>query len=168
MQNSGIGIGLGTTLSKLVKAGYDVTGITPDENQISYAKNIHGEELPVFQERLEDFSVARKFDLILFQESAQYIDNKHLFKKALELLSDDGQIIIMDEISLRKSKVSPSEPGLPLMDEYISLGNASGFDVIEQLDLSSQALPTNAYILDTVTRYRENLIDETRFAYRRN
>ena len=46
------------------------------------------------------------------------------------------------------------------MDEYISLGNESGFDVIEQLDLSIQALPTNAYILDSVTRYRENLIDE--------
>ena len=33
-----VGIGLGTTLSKLVKAGYDATGITPDENQITTPK----------------------------------------------------------------------------------------------------------------------------------
>jgi len=58
-----VGIGLGTTLSKLVKAGYDVTGITPDENQIHYAKNLHGESLPAFCKRLEDFAGARKFNL---------------------------------------------------------------------------------------------------------
>lgn len=153
-----VGIGLGTMLAKLVEAGYDVTGITPDENQINYAKNIHGEGLPVLNKRLEEFSDAQKFDLILFQESAQYIDTANLFKKASELLRDGGQIIIMDEISLRKR--SPSEPGLPLLDDYISLGDALGFDVIGQLDLSSQASPTNAYLLDAVTRYREHLADD--------
>ncbi|MGR8997639.1 MAG: GNAT family N-acetyltransferase [Gammaproteobacteria bacterium] len=153
-----VGIGLGTTLSKLVKAGYNATGITPDENQIHYAKNLYGESLPAFHERLEDFPGTRKFDLILFQESAQYIDTSSLFRKASDLLGDDGQIIIMDEMSLRK--VSPSEPSLPLIDDYISVGKALGFDVIEQLDLSSQASPTNTYILDSVTRYRENLVHE--------
>ena len=91
---------MGTTLNKLVKAGYDVTGITPDENQIHYAKNLHGESLPAFCEKLEDFSGTRKFDLIIFQESAQYIDTASLFRKASDLLCDGGQIIIMDEMSL--------------------------------------------------------------------
>ncbi|MDI1230200.1 MAG: bifunctional class I SAM-dependent methyltransferase/GNAT family N-acetyltransferase [Methylobacter sp.] len=153
-----VGIGLGTTLAKLVKAGYDVIGITPDKNQINYAKNSYGDELPAVHSRLEDLSAAQKFDLILFQESAQYIDTTAIFNKALELLTDDGQIIIMDEISLRKG--SPSDPGLPLLDNYISQGQASGFELIEQLDLSSQALPTNSYLLDAVIRYRENVIDE--------
>ncbi|WP_333873879.1 methyltransferase domain-containing protein [Methylobacter sp.] len=149
-----IGIGLGITLSNLVKAGYDATGISPDANQINYAKNLHGENLPTFCERLEDFTDTQKFDLIIFQESAQYIDTETLFRKASSLLRDEGQIIIMDEISLHKS----SEPGLPLIDDYISLSDASGFDIIERLDLSSQAAPTNAYLLDAVTRYREDLI----------
>ncbi|MGZ4955526.1 MAG: GNAT family N-acetyltransferase [Methylobacter sp.] len=151
-----VGIGLGATLSKLINAGYDATGITPDENQIHYAKNLHGETLPAFCTKLEDFSDTRKFDLILFQESAQYIDTTTLFRTASNLLRDGGQIIIMDEVSLRKS----SEPGLPLIDDYISLGSSSGFDIIKQLDLSSQAAPTNAYILDAVTRYRENLVHD--------
>ena len=151
-----IGIGLGTTLSNLVKAGYDAIGITPDANQINYAKNIHGEDLPAFCERLEDFNDTQKFDLIIFQESAQYIDTETLFRKASSLLRDEGQIIIMDEISLRKS----SEPSLPSIDDYITLSSTSGFDIIKQLDLSSQVAPTNAYILDAVTRYREDLIHD--------
>jgi cyclopropane fatty-acyl-phospholipid synthase-like methyltransferase len=153
-----VGIGLGTTLAKLVKAGYKVIGITPDENQIRYAKNSYGEQLPAVHSRLEDFSTTQKFDLIMFQESAQYIDTTTIFNKAIELLTDDGQIIIMDEIALRKCL--PSERGLPLLDHYISLAQEKGFELIEQLDLSSQALPTNQYILDAVIRYRENAIDE--------
>ncbi len=151
-----VGIGLGTTLDKLVKSGYDTTGITPDEHQINYAKNRYGENLPVFCQRLEDFSASQKFDLIIFQESAQYIDTTILFRQASDLLKDGGQLIIMDELSLRKC--SPSEPGLPWVDDYIALGNTLGFDLIKQLDLSSQALPTDIYIVDTVMRYREDLI----------
>jgi len=154
----GIGIGIGTTLSKLVKADYDATGITPDENQINYAKNRYGENLPVFCQRLEDFSASQKFDLIIFQESAQYIDTTILFRKASDLLKDGGQVIIMDELSLRKC--SPSDPGLPWVDDYISLSSTLDFEIIKQLDLSSQALPTDVYIVDTVMRYREDLIAE--------
>jgi len=128
-----VGIGLGTTLSKLVKAGYDATGITPDENQINYAKNRYGENLPVFCQRL-DFT-SPKFDLIIFQESAQYIDTTILFRKASDLLTDGGQLIIMDELSLRKCSLS--DPGLPWVDDYISLGSTLGFEKIKQLDLSS-------------------------------
>ncbi len=153
-----VGIGLGTMLTKLLEAGYDVTGITPDENQINYAKNVHGLGLSILHERLENFSDTRKFDLILFQESAQYIDTVNIFKRASALLDDGGEIIIMDEISLRKTP--PSEPGLPLLNDYILLGNSLGFDVIKQLDLSSQASPTNAYILAAVTRYRQHLVDD--------
>lgn len=152
-----VGIGLGTTLSTLVKSGYDVTGITPDADQINYAKSVHGADLPVFLRRLEDFSDARKFDLMLFQESAQYIHTTDLFNKALELLADDGQIIIMDEVTLRPS---PTEPGLPARDTYLSMAEALGFELIEQLDLSSQMAPTNVYLVDAVTRYREDLIHD--------
>ena len=153
-----VGIGLGATLSKLVNAGYDAIGITTDESLIHYAKNLYGETLPVFCERLEGFSDVQKFDLIVFQESAQYIETAALFRTASDLLREGGEIIVMDEISSYKS--SPSEPSLPLLDDYVTMANTLGFDTIKQLDLSSQVLPTDAYRLDSVTRYRENLAYE--------
>jgi hypothetical protein len=149
-----VGIGLGTTLSKLLNAGYDALGITPDENQIQYAKNVHGDSFPVFCERLEDFSDGQKFDLILFQESAQYIDTTSLFQAAAKLLRAEGQIIIMDEISLNQPL--SSEPSLPFIDNYITTGNTFGFEVTKQLDLSKQASP-QMYLMDSVTRHREGI-----------
>ena len=96
--------------------------------------------------------------MIVFQESAQYIDTTSLFRKASDLLNDEGQIIIMDELSLNKP--SASELELPWVDDYISLGKSLDFQLIKQLDLSSQALPTDIYILNSLIRYREDLINE--------
>jgi len=148
-----VGIGIGTTLSRLFSAGHQVMGITPDAKQISYAKQIHGEELPVECSRLEEY-VDAGFDCLVFQESAQYIVTSILFQKAAELLVDGGQMIIMDEMSLHNS----TEPGLPSKDGYLEQAQANGFSVLESVDLSPLAGPTNSYILDAVSRYREQLV----------
>ncbi len=151
-----VGIGTGTTLSKLVQAGHIATGITPDESQILYAKSLHGDDLPAVCEKFEDFADGRTFDLIVFQESAQYIGTADLFRKASALLNESGEIIIMDEMSLRSGP--PEDPGLPLLDDYLSLAVELGFDTVERLDLTALATPTNDYILDAVSRHRERLI----------
>ncbi len=151
-----VGIGLGTTLAKLLQAGYEAIGITPDSHQIEVAFSLHGEGLPVACIKYEDFNDAKPFDVILFQESAQYIDAKTIFQKASGLLKQNGRIIIMDEVSLRKD--SPSGPGLPLLDGYLSLGEQFGFDLQEQLDLTALASPTNDYIHDSVIRNYTRLI----------
>ena len=75
-----VGIGVGTTLSRLVAAGHQAIGITPDTNQVSYAKQIHGASLPAVCTKLEDYTEGA-FDLLVFQESAQYIDTATLFRK---------------------------------------------------------------------------------------
>ncbi|MCX7109491.1 MAG: GNAT family N-acetyltransferase [Proteobacteria bacterium] len=153
-----VGIGTGATLSSLAQAGYEATGITPDESQILYAKSIHGNGMPVVCKKFEDFIDGRTFDLIIFQESAQYIDTATLFQKASSLLNAAGRIIIMDEVSLGKDSLS--SPGLPPLDGYLSLGEKFGFDIEERLDLTALATPTNAYILDAVTRHRARLIQD--------
>jgi SAM-dependent methyltransferase len=150
-----VGIGLGTTLARLVQAGYAAVGITPDASQIRYAQQRHGEDLPAVCAALENFAGRHRFDLLLFQESAQYIDTAALFRKALELLAEDGQILIMDEMSLRRP--DPGETGLPVLEDYLALGEAAGFDLVERLDLSAMAAPTNDYLLDALARYREYL-----------
>ncbi len=153
-----VGIGLGTTLSKLLKAGYDIVGISPDQNQIQYAKNRYGEDLPIYCTQLEDFSCTEKFDLIIFQESAQYINTTTLFQKAYDLLTAEGRILIIDELLLQEK--SESEPELPSVKDYLLNSNNLGFEIIEQSDLSNKALPTNTYILNSVTHYHEDLMTE--------
>ena len=153
-----VGTGLGTTLSKLVLKGYDVTGITPDENQIRYAKKSHGESLPVFCERLEDFSDTRKFDLILFQESAQYIDSVDLFEATSQLLASDGKILIMDEFALQRTE--NHKENLHYLEHVLRLAERAGFVLETRIDLSRQATPTLDWLIDAVSRHAKTLHNE--------
>jgi hypothetical protein len=53
--------------------------------------------------RFEDFNPQEiVYDIILFQESAQYIQAKDIFQKSYNLLSPHGKILIVDEFSIGK------------------------------------------------------------------
>src|SRR5437762_183081 len=69
-----VGVGLGTTLERLTRLGYDAEGITPDEKQAALARE------PVAVASFETFD-GGPYDLLLFQESSQYIDSDALFAK---------------------------------------------------------------------------------------
>src|SRR6185503_7993934 len=42
-----VGAGIGTTLDRLTRLGYDVTGITPDEKQIAFIRSRYGDPVRV-------------------------------------------------------------------------------------------------------------------------
>lgn len=66
-----VGTGLGTTLARLTRAGYDATGITPDEKQIAVVRSRYGDTVRVEQIAFESLA-SRPFDVVVFQESSQY------------------------------------------------------------------------------------------------
>lgn len=142
-----VGIGLGTTLSRLLSLGYDVEGITPDEHQIAMAG-----ALPVHCARFEDFEPSKQYDAIIFQESSQYIDSEALFAKASQLTS---RIVVLDEFALQPI----DEPGaLRSRATFLSAAERHGFTVIEERDLSTQAAPTMSYFTHRIPAWRERLL----------
>ena len=152
-----VGIGLGTTFSLLSRLGYDVQGITPDAQQIAHIQKCLGDQIPVTCQHLEDFSAdAESFDVMLFQESAQYIEPLVIFNKAMDFLAMSGSLIIIDEFALKR--VETSMEGLHLLDDMIKQANRFGFELVEQLDLSEMALPTLDYLLCMTAIHRQRLI----------
>lgn len=152
-----VGIGLGTTFSLLSRLGYDVQGITPDAQQIVHIQKYLGDQIPVTCQHLEDFSAdAESFDVMLFQESAQYIEPLIIFNKAVDFLPMAGHLLIIDEFALKR--VETSEEGLHLFDDMIKQANRFGFELVEQLDLSEMALPTLDYLLCMTAIHRQRLI----------
>jgi SAM-dependent methyltransferase len=147
-----VGIGLGTMLARLSAAGYCVRGIAPDRAQVECARMRHGDALPATCGRIEDFSEnVGNWDLLLLQESAQYIDPLDLFAQASRLLAEHGEIIVLDEFALRRA--APGKENLHLLRHFVALAERFGFCVVEQLDLSAQAAPTLDYLLRVVPRH---------------
>lgn len=152
-----VGVGLGATLAQLVEHGHAVTGITPDLEQIGLARARLGARADLLCIRLEDLPDALgPFDLVLFQESSQYIDLLALFEKTARLLQDGGELLILDEIAWQR--IAPGPEGLHLAQDVLATAQRFGFDLLEQIDLSQQAAPTVDYLIDGLAAERERLI----------
>ncbi len=145
------GIGLATTLDRLTHMGYDVEGITPDEKQIAMVRARHGDRLRVHCAAFEAFDPGRTFDVVVFQESSQYIDSEALFARAKALTK---RVIVLDEFALRPLDT----PGLHARAGFLDAAARHGFEVAEELDLSARAAPTIQYFIDRIPSYRERLI----------
>jgi Acetyltransferase (GNAT) domain/Methyltransferase domain len=152
-----VGVGLGTTFSLLNQLGYDVQGITPDPQQIAHIHRSLGDQIPVTCQHLENFSAdAESFDVMLFQESAQYIEPLVIFNKAVDFLPISGSLLIIDEFAFKR--VETGTEGLHLLDDIVTQAKRFGFELVEQLDLSEMALPTLDYLLCMTAIHQQRLI----------
>lgn len=138
-----VGIGFGTTAEILEHCGYGYLGLTPDPVQIELAA-ASGRVL--LQARLEDLAAdCGPFDVVLCQESAQYLHPEVLLEQSHRLLRSDGMLIVLDEVDARVDQ------GIPR-----ALRRA-GFDLVERLDLTERALPALALLPDLLHRHRQRL-----------
>ena len=134
-----VGSGLGTTLARLRRLGYDAEGITPDAQQAAMAG------VPAAAFETWD---GGPYDVLLFQESSQYIDSAALFAKARELAP---RVVVLDEFATGESTLRP-------LDGFLSAAAANGFRVVERIDLSAKAAPTVDYFRARIPKYRDALI----------
>lgn len=156
-----IGPGLGTTAAKLTSLGYDVTAITPDAAQVEIARQ-RAPAADFHVQAFEQFSVIEGdpgFDVILLQESSQYLDTLFLFQRAWQLLREDGCVLILDEFGLNRSEKDLSG-ALPMRQHVVRQASQSGFGLEELMDLSSSAAPTVDYLLKHIRQYRPQLLAE--------
>jgi hypothetical protein len=149
-----VGIGIGTTLARLTRDGYDIEGITPDASQIATAKERYGDGVRATCASFETFVSSSQYDCVFFQESSQYIESGALFAKAAQLT---GEVIVLDEFSLQETQTH-----LHSLAAFKNAAAANGFSVVRETDLSAQAAPTVNYFTKRLPSWRARLVDELR------
>jgi len=148
------GIGLATTLKRLTDLGYDAVGITPDDKQIAMVRARYGDTLRVHCAAFETFASDRPYDVIVFQESSQYIDSEALFARAKELAP---RVIVLDEFAMQPLDT----PGaLHSYAGFIDAASRHGFEIVEDLDLSAMTPPTVKYFIKRLPAWRERLVTD--------
>lgn len=152
-----VGIGLGTTLARLSALGYDAEGITPDAVQAEAARARFGEGLRIHTAMLEVFEAPTPYDVVIFQESSQYVDSAVLFARVRRLAKAGASVVVLDEFSL--GAVDVPHP-LPRLDGFLAAAEREGFRLEEEVDLSRQAAPTVDYFLERLPRHRESIREE--------
>jgi SAM-dependent methyltransferase len=140
-----VGIGAGTTGSQLVKAGYNYTGVVPDPVQIAYCRE---KELHLIESRFESLSEETQYDVILFQESAQYISSKALLQKANALLKPTGRVLILDEITTE---------AIGGLEKFVKQFD---FQIVDKQDFTKEAAPSLGYLIEIIYKHRISLLQD--------
>jgi len=148
-----VGIGLGATLDRLRRLGYRAVGITPDGAQARLA-SARFEGLPIRVASLEGYDTTERFDVVLFQESSQYIESGTLWARTRALAAPGGRVLVIDEFAL----APVDRPGaLHRLDRFLEAGKQEGFRLEEELDRSRQAAPTVDWFLRRIPIHRASI-----------
>ncbi|MEX0904064.1 MAG: methyltransferase domain-containing protein [Pseudohongiellaceae bacterium] len=151
-----VGMGLGTLQKILLEKGYRAQGITPDRPQYEIARHKLGDSATIHCTGFETFRTEVRFDTIISQESAQYIDILELLPKVNSLLKPGGRFILLDEVCLHSDE--PGNEALHNPRHIKFLACALGMELRYEQDLALRARYSMNYLAQRLTRYREIIL----------
>ncbi len=134
-----VGCGSGSLARDLALQGYEVTAITEIEEEWRSACALPGQKAQCEWVSLQEFADGRLFDIVLLQQSSQYLDPLLLFSRAAALLGEGGQLLLADEFLLDDSRMEPESR--PLLSNFLQLAERCGFQVARQRELGRQVAP---------------------------
>ncbi|MEJ2697024.1 MAG: methyltransferase domain-containing protein [Candidatus Sulfobium sp.] len=150
-----VGCGLGLSAARLSQLGYNVTAIAPAPELIRYASErysgsgVRFKALGFLDEDNEIFT-ADSYDVLFFQESAQYLSPlDSAIRKARLLLNNKGIVVIGDEVCYDRD-VKPFTSVHMSQDFTVTLSE-SGFRILENEKIGEDVSPTCDFIIDQFT-----------------
>jgi 2-polyprenyl-3-methyl-5-hydroxy-6-metoxy-1,4-benzoquinol methylase len=136
-----VGCGSGKFASELIKNGYTVDCVSPGSILTNHARGILGNKANIFQSKFEDVKTDKKYDLILFSESYQYIPIDSSMGNALNFLNPNGHIMVCDFFRTDAPGKSPLGGGHDFKEFQEKIKNFS-VKIIKEKDITKETAPT--------------------------
>lgn len=136
-----VGCGSGKMASQLLEAGYSVDAVSPGVILTEHARGLIGNQGTIYQSKFEKLDLDKKYDLILFSESFQYIPIEEAFRNAFKILNPNGHIMICDFFKTDPEKKSLLGGGHDF-EEYKEKVEHFGLKNIKEEDITSLTAPT--------------------------
>lgn len=162
-----VGCGLGQTAIELAQGGNKVVGISPDQELIKYSGMLAKKKIPsntsiTFKKSsFEEYTDKDIFDCLLFQESLQYLqDLRRVFKKAVELVKNDGVIVICDKVRYQERLDEPTSAHLKT--DILNCAEDAGLELKDNISISSQVFKTFDFVIGQFVNRRAEVLEEFR------
>lgn len=149
-----VGCGMGGLAAMLMRQGYNVEVLTPNNNQIEYIKEKYP-NLPYYNVKYEDLNTDKKYGTVITSESLQYINLDRAFLKTEDILSSGGQWIISDSFCIGNNK----KKSRLKWDEFLNKIKEHKLEIVCQQDITRNILPVYKFLNLYVTRFAYPLID---------
>lgn len=133
-----VGSGIGDNAKAMTNMGLFVTAVSPDKNHAQfYANNL---DINFFNQKFEDFKTENKFDLVLMSESHNYFRTDVSLGKITKLINENGYLLISGIFNMSEDKTL--EDVFYSEQDYIDIAKQNGFELINQIDITENILPT--------------------------
>jgi SAM-dependent methyltransferase len=136
-----VGCGSGKTAQVLSSKGFRIDCVSPSQLLTSYARKITPEQVQFYQCKFENLVTDKKYDLVMFSESFQYIPMDKSIPNAKNLLNKGGHIIVSDFFNNdpeRKSKLGGGHD----YTTWLRLKETFGIKTLVENDITSETAPT--------------------------
>ncbi|MES3007591.1 MAG: GNAT family N-acetyltransferase [Pseudomonadota bacterium] len=137
------GFGSGALAHTLGTLGYRVLALSNSAEEWRHVTSIGindvTENVQFLHADLAQWQTAERFDILVLQQSAQYLDPLLLMARASELLRPGGQLLIAEEFLLDDSRGEP-EPR-PLLAHFLQLAERSGLVLERQQQWGKEVAP---------------------------
>ncbi|MCB1664774.1 MAG: GNAT family N-acetyltransferase [Pseudomonadales bacterium] len=153
-----VGCGSGALACRLAEAGYEVLAITPLAAEFEGLSDKRRPGLLFQMGDLPDEMPAKRADVLLLQQSAQYMDPLQLFTRSGQHLREGGRLLIADEFTLDDS-VRQVEPR-PVLAHFLRLAHRCGFSAERQRELGRQVAPGLQFFAQLLLHHRDALLDQ--------
>ncbi|MBM3859208.1 MAG: class I SAM-dependent methyltransferase [Verrucomicrobia bacterium] len=142
-----IGCGTGIVAKHLVERGHHVECLSPSPFLNAEARKVLPPSTPVHETTFEEFRTDRRYDLIMFVESFQYIPLNHSLTGCLRLLKPGGRVLICDVFKLDMPGKGPIGGGRSY-SEFIRQRDALGYACLQDVDITRNIAPTFDLVQD--------------------
>jgi SAM-dependent methyltransferase len=148
-----VGCGSGATSKRLLEAGYEVECVSPGKILTAQVRKLLGPDVVIYQSKFEDLPAGKKYDVVLFSESFQYIPLDNGVPSALARLKEGGRVIVADFFKRDVPGKSPLGGGHNYQEWQSKLANWPVHVSFER-DITDETAPT----LDIVHQFSDQVL----------
>jgi len=156
------GFGSGALARSLGALGYRVVALSNTPEELRHVTSVSCDDATDdVQFHCAEFSQwqnTERFDIMVLEQSAQYLDPLALLTRTRELLRSGGQLLIVDEFLLDDQRRVP-EPR-PLLAHFLQLAERCGVTLERQLQLGKEVAPGLKLFQELLLKHRTRLAFE--------
>lgn len=132
-----VGCGNGQNAKRLIDEGYKVDCVSPSPTLYRQTKELLGPESTIYHTYYEDLVTDKKYDLILFSESFQYLKIEKAVNKTHSLLNDNGYMMICDIFKKDVEGKCPM-PGGHRLSAFLDVVSEYPFELVKEIDITEE------------------------------
>ena len=136
-----VGSGSGNLALKLLNLGYAVDCVIPSEFLTKQVAEKLGDKSKIYNCVFEKVEVSKKYDLILFSESFQYVKLSESLNKTVKILNSSGHLLICDFFRRDVPEKSPMGGGHSWKGFQETMENYP-LGLVNDIDITDETAPT--------------------------